>query len=75
VQPIGCIAEAPECGPSLLGGSGTEALIPFLVDLVVSGRLPVEKLIRHYRFEDIQRAVGEVVSGETIKPVLRFRTG
>jgi aryl-alcohol dehydrogenase len=55
-----------------LGDSETETLIPVLAGLVTAGRMPVEKLIRHYRFEDIQRAVGDVVSGETIKPVLRF---
>lgn len=55
-----------------LGDSETETLIPVLADLVTSGRMPVEKLIRHYEFKEIQRAVGDVVSGETIKPVLRF---
>jgi aryl-alcohol dehydrogenase len=55
-----------------LGDSETETLIPVLADLVISGRMPVQKLIRHYRFEEIQRAVGDVASGETIKPVLRF---
>ncbi|MFI9583543.1 NAD(P)-dependent alcohol dehydrogenase [Streptomyces sp. NPDC052236] len=55
-----------------LGDSETEALIPVLVDLVTSGRMPVERLVRHYKFEEIQSAVADVVSGETIKPVLRF---
>lgn len=55
-----------------LGDSETQTLIPVLVDLVTSGRMPVGKLVRTYEFEEIQRAVGDVVSGETIKPVLRF---
>jgi aryl-alcohol dehydrogenase len=55
-----------------LGDSETQTLIPVLVDLVTSGRMPIDRLIRHYAFEDIGQAVGDVISGETIKPVLRF---
>ena len=55
-----------------LGDSETQTLIPVLVDLVTSGQLPIDRLIRHYAFKDIQQAVGDVVSGEAIKPVLRF---
>lgn len=55
-----------------LGDSETEALIPVLVDLVTSGRMPVDRLVRHYKFEDIRSAVADVVSGDTIKPVLLF---
>ncbi|MDK1471883.1 NAD(P)-dependent alcohol dehydrogenase [Streptomyces sp. 549] len=55
-----------------LGDSEIEALVPVLVSLVASGRMPVDRLIRHYTFEEIQRAVADVVSGDTIKPVLRF---
>jgi aryl-alcohol dehydrogenase len=55
-----------------LGDSETQTLIPVLAGLVASGRLPIDRLVRHYRFEDIQQAVGDVVSGATIKPVLTF---
>ncbi|MBA2946069.1 NAD(P)-dependent alcohol dehydrogenase [Streptomyces himalayensis] len=55
-----------------LGDSETESLIPVLVELVASGRMPVDRLVKHYKFEEIQRAVGDVVSGEAIKPVLKF---
>jgi aryl-alcohol dehydrogenase len=55
-----------------LGDSETEALIPTLVELVAAGRMPVDRLVRHYKFEEIGQAVADVVSGATIKPVLRF---
>ena len=55
-----------------LGDSETQTLIPALVELVSSGRMPIGKLIREYPFADIQTAVGDVTSGATIKPVLRF---
>jgi aryl-alcohol dehydrogenase len=54
-----------------LGDSETQSLIPVLVDLVASGRLPVDRLVKHYKFEEIGQAVADVVSGATIKPVLR----
>jgi aryl-alcohol dehydrogenase len=55
-----------------LGDAETQALIPVLVDLVSTGRLPLNKLITHYKFGEIQQAVADMVSGATIKPVLTF---
>ncbi|WP_433796843.1 NAD(P)-dependent alcohol dehydrogenase [Actinoplanes sp. CA-252034] len=53
-----------------LGDSETRALLPVLADLVVSGRMPLDRLVRHYAFEDIRQAVTDVVAGDTVKPVL-----
>ncbi|HZP53754.1 MAG TPA: NAD(P)-dependent alcohol dehydrogenase, partial [Actinocrinis sp.] len=55
-----------------LGDSETESLLPTLVDLVTAGRLPVERLVRHYKFEDINAAVADMVAGTAVKPVLTF---
>jgi aryl-alcohol dehydrogenase len=55
-----------------LGDSETQSLIPVLVDLVTSGQMPLDQLVRHYPFAEIGQAVSDVASGETIKPVLRF---
>ena len=55
-----------------LGDSETQSLIPALVELVRTGRLPIEKLITRYAFEDIGQAVQDMTSGKTIKPVLTF---
>jgi aryl-alcohol dehydrogenase len=55
-----------------LGDSETRSLIPTLVSLVMSGRFPIDRMIRHYAFEDIQSAADDVEAGRTIKPVLRF---
>jgi aryl-alcohol dehydrogenase len=56
-----------------LGDSETEALLPTLVDLVAAGRLPVERLVRQYKFEDINAAVADMAAGAAIKPVLTFQ--
>jgi aryl-alcohol dehydrogenase len=55
-----------------LGDSETQSLIPTLADLVTSGRFPIDRMVRHYAFEDIQQAADDVVAGTTIKPVLLF---
>jgi aryl-alcohol dehydrogenase len=44
--------------------------IPRLLALHADGRLPVEKLIRTYEFDAIDRAFADAASGRTIKPVL-----
>ncbi|QNP74471.1 NAD(P)-dependent alcohol dehydrogenase [Streptomyces roseirectus] len=55
-----------------LGDSETQSLIPTLVGLVRSGRLPLEKLIGTYGFTDIGQAVEDMTTGKTVKPVLVF---
>ena len=46
--------------------------LPTLVGLWRQGRLPLERLIRAYPFEEIGRACEDARSGATIKPVLTF---
>ncbi|WP_158839556.1 NAD(P)-dependent alcohol dehydrogenase [Saccharothrix deserti] len=55
-----------------LGDGETRAFIPALVELVRTGRMPIDKLISHYAFEDISSAVRDMSSGKTVKPVLTF---
>jgi aryl-alcohol dehydrogenase len=55
-----------------LGDSETQTMIPALVALVKDGRLPLHRLIGTYPFADIDRAVQDMRSGKTIKPVLTF---
>ena len=54
------------------GDSDPKRFLPQLVELFEEGRLPVDKLIRHYPFEEIERAAADARSGATIKPVLVF---
>ncbi len=55
-----------------MGDAETQALIPALVELVTAGKMPIDRLITHYAFGEIQQAVEDVLSGATIKPVLRL---
>ena len=54
------------------GDSDPQEFLPRLVELFAQGLLPVDKLIRHYPFAEIERAAADARSGATIKPVLVF---
>ena len=54
------------------GDAVPQELIPRLVALHAEGRLPIEKLIRRYDFEDIDAAFADAASGKAVKPVLMF---
>jgi aryl-alcohol dehydrogenase len=45
--------------------------IPKLIDMYRSGEFPFDRLVRFYDFNDINEAVADAASGETIKPILR----
>jgi aryl-alcohol dehydrogenase len=55
-----------------IGSAETQSLIPALVRLYGQGRLPIDRLITHYDFADIQLAVDDMHAGRSIKPVVRF---
>ncbi|HEY0442032.1 MAG TPA: NAD(P)-dependent alcohol dehydrogenase [Xanthobacteraceae bacterium] len=54
------------------GWSEPQVFLPRLVDLMMEGKLPVERLLTFYDFADINRAAADAASGKTIKPVLRM---
>ncbi|MDR2147581.1 MAG: NAD(P)-dependent alcohol dehydrogenase [Tannerella sp.] len=54
------------------GASNPQTFIPELVQYYREGRLPVDKLVKFYDFNDIEKAFADSHTGETIKPVLRF---
>jgi aryl-alcohol dehydrogenase len=54
------------------GDSIPKEFIPLLVDHIMAGRFPVEKMITFYSLADINRAAAEASAGKSIKPVLRM---
>ena len=54
------------------GDSVPQEFIPLLVDHIMAGRFPVERMITFYPLADINRAAEESSAGKTIKPVLRM---
>lgn len=54
------------------GDSHADDFIPYLIDLYMDGRLPVDKLVKFYDFAALNQAFEDQVSGATIKPIVRF---
>ncbi|WP_084959316.1 NAD(P)-dependent alcohol dehydrogenase [Thermoactinospora rubra] len=55
-----------------LGDGEPQTFIPALVRLVRDGRLPVDRLIFHYAFNDIALAAEHMAAGKAVKPVIVF---
>lgn len=54
-----------------LGGSSTSReLIPGLLELYRQGRFPFDRLVKFYEFDDLNLAIEDAGSGETVKAVL-----
>jgi aryl-alcohol dehydrogenase len=54
------------------GDSVPQQFIPQLVDHIMAGRFPIERMITFYDLAHINRAATESSAGKTIKPVLRM---
>jgi len=54
------------------GDSIPDLFIPKLIDLYNQGHFPFDRLIKFYRFDEINQAVADMEKGHAIKPVLRL---
>lgn len=54
------------------GEADPQEFVPRLLDLHRSGKLPIEKLIKTYPFEELNDAARDAHTGATIKPVILF---
>jgi Zn-dependent alcohol dehydrogenase len=55
-----------------MGDSHPQTFIPKLIDLIMAGRFPLQKLVRYYKFEDINQALDDQDHGQAVKPILRM---
>lgn len=53
------------------GDSIPRVFIPKLIEMYRRGEFPFDRLVRFYDFAQINEAVADAASGETIKPILR----
>jgi aryl-alcohol dehydrogenase len=58
-----------------LGDAEPQTLIPQLVALHRAGRLPLDRLVKHYTLDELDAAAQDMHEGRTIKPVIRFAGG
>jgi len=52
--------------------SVVKVYIPRLIELYKQGRFPFDKLVKYYKFKDINKAVKEMKDGKVIKPILEI---
>jgi aryl-alcohol dehydrogenase len=54
------------------GHSVPQVFIPKLIEFWRAGRLPIERLVRAYDFDQINQAADDALDGKVVKPVLRM---
>ncbi len=54
------------------GESDVKTFLPRLIGLFADGKLPIDRLVRHYPHAAINDAVADMLAGSTIKAVLRL---
>jgi aryl-alcohol dehydrogenase len=55
-----------------MGDSVPQEFIPRLVDLIIDGTFPVERMVRFYQFDEINQALHDQESGSVVKAILRM---
>lgn len=55
----------------LLGSSVPDVFIPQLMQLQRAGKLPYERFVTFYDFDDLPRALADAAEGRAVKPILR----
>ncbi|UZN04446.1 NAD(P)-dependent alcohol dehydrogenase [Cellulomonas sp. S1-8] len=53
-----------------MGDADPRRLLPRIVELVENGTLPLNRLVRHYPLEDLDRAFADMHHTRTVKPVV-----
>ena len=53
-----------------MGNVAGDTIIPIMAELYKRGMFPFDKLIKFYKFEDLEQAMEDAHTGATIKPVL-----
>ena len=53
-----------------MGDATPQVLIPQLAELVMQGQLPIQRLIRRYRLDQLDQAAHDMHAGVTVKPVI-----
>jgi aryl-alcohol dehydrogenase len=54
------------------GDVNPHKFVPYLVDLYLEGRLPIDKLANFYELDEINLAVKDSLEGKTVKPMLKM---
>ena len=53
------------------GESLPEVFVPQMIEHMLAGRMPIERIVTHYAIDDINQAAADAIAGKTIKPLLK----
>jgi aryl-alcohol dehydrogenase len=67
----GLLSEGRKTISVVQGSSIPQIFIPRLIKLYQTGLFPIDRIEKFYDFADINQAIADAKSGDTIKPVLR----
>jgi aryl-alcohol dehydrogenase len=54
------------------GSADPQQFVPYLVQQLIEGRLPIERISRYYDLKDINQAMRDSEAGITVKPIIRI---
>lgn len=54
------------------GDAIPQLFIPKLVQFYEKGLFPFDKMVKFYKFKDVNKAIDDMTSGKTIKPIITF---
>lgn len=57
---------------AIQGDSIPQVFIPKLVEYYKAGKFPFDRLVKFYKFEEINQALEDSITGKTIKPIIRM---
>lgn len=69
-----CLQQGRVVRGCIQGESHVQTFLPHLIALYRDGKLPIDRLVRHYPHAAINEAVADMLAGHTIKAVLRMET-
>ncbi len=69
---LGFLASGVTLKAVIEGDTAPHSFIPELLAHYEQGRLPLDKIIRTYRFDQINQAIDDQLAGIVVKPVLLF---
>jgi aryl-alcohol dehydrogenase len=55
------------------GDANPDTFIPMLADLYAKGLFPFDRLVKFYSLDQINQAIEDSESGETIKPIIQMQ--
>lgn len=72
LNPLSLVSRGITIKSIIEGDADPQKFIPRMIELYQRGRFPFDRMVRTFRFDQINEAVKAAESGEAVKPVLLF---